>query len=161
MNPTTYRSYKNLPSVAGLCTMQDAMNPGITVEECVRRLKHLHYALKRLHEIFASRITSEPIMELKNGFSLHAYICAEHVAAIRKRIKEMREPPLGLDAVPDEHLKIFFDEILGAPTTGELVLGIYHKAIPDVIIASERYLRETNHLADYPSCRSFVSRCLS
>ena len=121
MNPTTYRSYKNLPSVAGLCTMQDAMNPGLTVEECVRRLKHLHYALKRLHEIFTSRITSEPIMELKNGFSLHAYICAEHVAAIRKRIKEMREPPLGLDAVPDEHLKIFFDELLGAPIANSQV----------------------------------------
>jgi hypothetical protein len=29
----------------------------------------------------------------------------------------MCEPPLGLEAVPDRALAIFFDEILSAPTT--------------------------------------------
>ena len=99
------------------------MKPGLSVEECVRRLKRYHYAFKRLHQIFTARITAEPIYELKMGFSLHAHLCAEHVAALRKRVGEMREPPLGLEAVPDPNLEIFFDEILGAPTTEELVLG--------------------------------------
>src|SRR6266478_3022657 len=124
-----YKSYKNLPSLAGVCSMADAMKPGLSVEACVGRLKRYHYAFKRLHQIFIARITAEPIYELKMGFSLHAHLCAEHVSALRKRVGEMREPPLGLEAVPDANLEIFFDEILGAPTTEELVLGIYGMAL--------------------------------
>src|SRR3954447_20508777 len=94
------------PSLAGICSLRDAMKPGLSVEECVRRLKRYHYALKRLGQIFTARITAEPFYELKMGFSLHAHLCAEHVSALRKRVGEMREPPLGLDAVPHPALEI-------------------------------------------------------
>jgi hypothetical protein len=87
------------------------------------------------------------------GFSLHAHYCAEHVAAFRKRVGEMREPPLGLDVVPDANLEIFFDEILAAPTTEELLLGIYEKALPALKTALERHKGDTNPLADAPSVR--------
>src|SRR5215468_1426822 len=141
------------PSLAGICTLQDAMKTGLSVEECVRRHKRYHYAFKRLHQIFTARITGEPLYELKMAFSLHAHLCAEHTAAIRKRVGEMREPPLGLEVVPDSNLEIFFDEILAAPTTEELVLGIYEIALPALKIALEHHLRDTNHLADQPSVR--------
>jgi len=153
MDAATYQSYRGLPVVAGVCSLEDAMRTGLSVEECVRRHKRYHYALKRLHQIFTARITAEPIYELKMGFSLHAHICAEHVAAVRKRVGEMREPPLGLDAVPDENLEIFFDEILGAPTTEELVLGLYEKAVPALQAALQRHLDDTNPLVDHPSVR--------
>ena len=129
------------------------MQPGLSIETCVARLKRYHYSFKRLHEIFLARLTAEPIYELKMAFSLHAHWCAEHVAALRKRVGEMREPPLGLDVVPDENLQIFFDEILAAPTTEELVLGIYEKALPALQHALENHRRETNLLADAPSVR--------
>src|ERR1700747_2797254 len=119
-----------VPSLAGVCTMQDAMKPGLSVEECVRRHKRHHYAFKRLHQIFTARITAEPLYELKMAFSLHAHLCAEHVSALRKRVGEMREPPLGLEAVPDANLEAFFDEILAAPETEALVVGLYEKALP-------------------------------
>src|SRR5262249_37269676 len=77
----TYTSYKGLPQLAGLCTVEEAAKPGLSVEECVRRLKRFHYAFKRLHQILTARITAEPIYELKTGFSHHAYLCAEHVTA--------------------------------------------------------------------------------
>src|SRR6266699_3607948 len=147
------RSYRNLPSLAGLCSLAEAMTPGLPVEPCVTRLKRYHYAFKRLHQIFTARITAEPIYELKMAFSLHAYLCAEHVTALRKRVGEMREPPLGLESVPDANLEIFFDEILGAPTTEELVLGLYEKALPAVRAALERHIADTNLLADHPSVR--------
>jgi hypothetical protein len=153
MDASSYQSYRGLPSMAGVCSLQEAMNTGLSVEECVRRHKRYHYAFRRLHQIFTARLTAEPIYELKMGFSLHAHLCAEHVAAIRKRIGEMREPPLGLDAVPDANLEIFFDEILGAPTTEELVLGLYEKAIPALQAALERHLADTNLLVDHPSVR--------
>ena len=133
--------------------MDEAAKPGLSVEECVRRLKRYHYAFKRLHQIFTARITAEPVYELKMGFSLHAHLCAEHVTALRKRVGEMREPPLGLEAVPDPNLSVFFDEILGAPTIEELLLGLYEKAIPALRAALERHLRDTNPLADQPTVR--------
>jgi len=133
--------------------MGEAMNPGLSVEECVRRLKRFHYAFKRLHEIFTARITSEPIYELKMGFSLHAHLCAEHTDALRKRIGEMREPPLGLEVVPNANLKVFFDEILAAPSTEELLLGLYEKAVPALTAALEQHQRHTNKLVDQPSIR--------
>src|SRR5438552_3485100 len=108
--------------------MQEAIRPGLGVDECVARLKHYHYAFKRLHQIFTARITAEPIYELKTAFSLHAWLCAEHVKALRDRIAEMREPPLGLDVVPDEHLEILFDEILGAPASATSASSIHSTA---------------------------------
>src|SRR3954447_18153179 len=105
MNAEGYRSYRDLPPLAGVCSMADAMKPGLSVEECVRRLKRYHYALKRLHEVFVARITAEPVYELKTAFSLHGYLCSEHVTALRERVAEMREPPLGLELVPDTNLQ--------------------------------------------------------
>src|SRR5439155_21644566 len=149
----TYKSYRNLPVLAGVCPMTEAMKPGLSVEECVRRLKRYHYAFKRLQQIFTARITAQPIYELKMAFSLHAHLCAEHVAALRKRVGEMREPPLGLEVVPDPNLELFFDEILSAPTTPELVAGLYEKALPALKAALQKHVRDTNPLADQPSIR--------
>ena len=148
-----HQSYQNLPPLAGICGFQEAAKPGLSVEKCVERLKRYHYAFRRLHEIFSAHITSEPIYELKMGFSHHAYLCAEHTAALRVRVGEMREPPLGLDRIPDQHLAVFFDEIIAAPSTEERLLGIYEKAIPALTQAIKLHLEDTNPLADHPSLR--------
>src|SRR6266481_2025741 len=142
----TYKSYRHLPTLAGICSMEQAKKPGLSVEECVRRLKRYHYAFKRLHQIFIARITAEPIYELKMGFSLHSHLCAEHTAALRQRVGEMREPPLGLEVVPDPNLELFFDEILCAPSTPQLLLGLYEKAVPAMQQALQRHLADTNQL---------------
>lgn len=150
---STYQPLHGLPALAGLAIFDEAQRPGLSVEDCVRRLKRYHYAFKRLHEIFLARLTAEPIYELKMAFSLHAHYCAEHTAALRQRVGEMREPPLGLDLVPDPALEIFFDEIQAAPTTEELLLGIYAQTLPVLKAALERHRADTNPLADAPSVR--------
>src|SRR5438270_3441905 len=150
---TRYPSYRGLPALAGLASMAEAAKPGLSIEACVARLKRYHYAFQRLHEIFTARITAEPIYELKTGFAHHAYLCAEHVMALRTRIGEMREPPLGLEEVPHPALAIFFDEVLAAPTTGELLAGIYEKTLPALDAALGTYMTYTNPLSDAPSLR--------
>src|SRR5215813_12904573 len=105
-----YRSYRGLPTLAGLASIEEAVQPGFSVAACVARLKRYHYAFVRLHEILTARITAEPIYELKTGFAHQSYLCAEHVQALRNRVAEMREPPLGLEEVPDASLQICFDE---------------------------------------------------
>src|SRR5665213_2207857 len=121
MKPEEYRSYRDLPPVAGITGLGEALRLGLSIGDCVARLKRHHWAFRRLHEIFIKRITAEPINELKMGFSLHAYYCSEHAAAWRQRVGEMRELPLGLDVVPDAALDVFFDEILAAPDTAALL----------------------------------------
>src|SRR6266704_1991706 len=145
-----YQSYRGLPTLAGLATLAEAARPGLSVEACVTRLKRYHYAFRRLHEVLTARITAEPIYELKTGFSHHSYLCAEHVLALRTRVGEMREPPLGLEEVPDPALEIFFDEILAVPTTAELLEGVYEKALPALDAAMKKHLAETNPLTDAP-----------
>src|SRR5947209_666651 len=148
-----YQTYRGLPSLAGLATLAEAARPGLSVEACVARLKRYHYALQRLHEILTARITAEPIYELKTGFAHHAYLCSEHVLALRTRVGEMREPSLGLEVVPDPALEVFFDEVLAAPATAELLVGVYEKALPALDAALKRHLADTNPLADAPSVR--------
>ena len=148
-----YESYRGLPPLAGLATIAEAARPGLGIEQCVTRLKRLHYVFVRLHEILTARITAEPIYELKSAFSHQAYLCAEHASALRTRVGEMREPPLGLDEVPHEGLAIFFDEILAAPTTAELLVGVYDHAFAAVWGAMDSYMEETNPLCDAPSIR--------
>lgn len=142
-----------LPPLVGLCSMERALQPGLAVEESVRRLKRLHYAFQRLHRILVAHIADEPCYELKMAFSLHAHYCAEHTSALRRRVGEMREPPLGLDVVPDPHLALFFDEILATPSTAERMLGLYEQAFPALDRAFERHAADTHPLADAPSIR--------
>lgn len=148
-----YASYKGLPQLAGLCTVEEAAKPGLAVEECVRRLKRFHYAFKRLHQILTARITAEPVYELKTGFAHHAYLCAEHVTALRTRIAEMREPPLGLEDMPHPALEAFFDEVQCAPTTMDFLWALYEVGIPRLLWAIQEYAEQTNPLTDAPSRR--------
>src|SRR5262249_6836 len=50
-------------------------------------------------------------------------------------------------------LEIFFDEILAAPSTAELLVGVYEKVLPILDAALERHIADTNPLADAPSVR--------
>jgi hypothetical protein len=148
-----YATLRGLPFAAGLCSLAEAASPGLSVEDNVSRLKRYHYSLKRLHSILVGRLVAEPIYELKMMFSLHAYYCAEHVTTLRKRVGEMREPPLGLDAVPDAALEGFFDEIRAAPTAELLVVGLYEVALPALEEAIRRHRQSTNIVADHETTR--------
>lgn len=150
-----YHTYRGLPPLVGLASFLHAVQPGIAVEDSVTRLKRQHYALRRLHHVFIARLTSEPIYELKMAFSYHAYLCAEHVSALRQRVGEMREPPLGLERVPHPALEVLFDEILAAPGTAELLLGLYEIALPAVARGIKRHVAETHPLADQPTVRLY------
>ena len=80
--------------------------------------------------------------------------------ALRTRIGEMREPPLGLEVVPHPGLETLFDEILAAPTTEEHLVGLYEKALPALDDALRRHIDETNPLADAPSVRVCRFACV-
>jgi len=152
-NLRKYRAFQNLPPLAGLASFEEAARPGLSVDESVHRLKRHHYLLKRLHGLFLARLTAEPLYELKMVFSHHSYLCAEQVTAMRSRVGEMRDPPLGMDKVPDPALKLAMDEILAAPRIEELLLGVYEIALPALERGMRRHREQTHVLADQPSRR--------
>jgi hypothetical protein len=149
----SYRGYAGLPPLVGLHTMREAATTGLSVEQSVARLKRLHWSLKNLHNIFVSHITSMPIYELKMAFSLHAFYCSEHVGEFADRVREMRQPPYGLEVSPHASLDLFFEEILAAPTLDALLLGLYGRAIPALVRGLENLIADTNKLFDHPSYR--------
>jgi hypothetical protein len=161
MQTLTGEQLQRFPALAGLCSLQQAAaqataagaESGWSVQLSVERLKRLHYVLKRLCETFTARIPAEPIYELKTLFSHHAYLCAEQVSLIRRRVSEMREPPLGLERVPHAGLQQLLDEILASPTTHELLWGLYAVALPAVLDACRRLRSDAHPLADAPTVR--------
>lgn len=142
-----------IPPLAGLCSFEAASAHGMSVDECVAWLKRLHYLFRQLHEIFTARITSEPLYELKTAFSHHGWLCAEQATALRTRVGEMREPPLGLEAVPHPGLKLAVDEVRSAPDATALCVGLYDLLLPSLRESLEEYRQATNPLADAPSVR--------
>lgn len=142
-----------LPQAAGVCTLDEATADGLSVNECVDRLKRYHYSFHRLWNILLSKLTAEPVYELKMTFSYHAYLCSENVSLTRDRVAEMRHPPLGLDKIPHPELETLYEEINSAPKTHQLVYGIYQIILPDFISSLKRHLTDTHPLADAPSNR--------
>ncbi len=61
MKTEEYRSYRDLPPVAGIASVAQALRIGFSIEDCVARLKRHHWAFRRLHEILVKRITAEAI----------------------------------------------------------------------------------------------------
>ena len=149
----SYQGYRGLPALVGLHTMGEAATTGLSVGESVARLKRIHWSLKSLHSIFVAHITSTPIYELKMAFSLHAFYCAEHTGEFAGRVKEMRQPPYGLEVSPHAALDLFFDEVLAAPAIAALLLGLYERAVPALIRGLENMIADTNRLFDHPSYR--------
>ncbi|GIX00825.1 MAG: hypothetical protein KatS3mg111_4157 [Pirellulaceae bacterium] len=148
-----YETLHGLPPLAGLCSMERAIQAGWSVEHSVTRLLRLHYVLKRLMEILVERITSEPIYELKMAYSYHAYLLSEQIQLIRARVAEMREPPLGLDKVPHPVLEQLMDQVRDCPAAIHLFAGGYDVVLRQAIEACRRIAAQAHPLADAPTVR--------
>ena len=150
--PTAVHSL-GIPPLAGLCTYDEAARSGLSLDETVTFLRRYNYVLRRLHEVAAAHLPATPQWEVKCALGLHLWIDAEHCAALRGRIAEMREPPLRLDAVPDAHLQAVLEELLRAKNTLELVAGVYGAIRPALRAAIIKQLGQCNPLFDHPTVR--------
>src|SRR6476620_914834 len=96
----------NIPPLAGVCTYQESFKLGYTIDRSVALLRRYNYLASQLSQIHAAHLPSVPEWEAKCGMSLHMWLETEHATMIRKRVAEMREPPLHLNKVPDERLRM-------------------------------------------------------
>ncbi|MBW7475390.1 hypothetical protein K0T92_11575 [Paenibacillus oenotherae] len=142
-----------IPPLAGICSYETADKPGYQVDFTVQLLKRYNYVKAHLVDIAAAHLPATPEWEVKCALSHHMWLDAEHSLALRKRVSEMREPPLGLDRVPDEQLKVWLDEAIRANDTTELLTGIYAVIRPALLQSMKLYAQEANPLADHPTWR--------
>ncbi|WP_054028767.1 hypothetical protein [Bacillus sp. FJAT-28004] len=146
-----------IPPLAGICNYEDACKPGYSVDFNVNLLKRYYFVKSRMNKIYAAHLARTPEWEVKCAFSLHLYLEAEHAASLRKRVSEMREPPLNMDKVTDPALEQLMDELIRAADTRELLSGIHAVIKPEMIRSLEKHLAETNPLIDYPTCRILLA----
>src|SRR5690606_30919623 len=144
---------KGIPPLAGICNYEKALNTGFSVDESVDLLKRYNYVKKFLNQIFAAHLARTPEWEVKCAFSYHMWLDAEHCATIRKRVSEMREPPLHLDKVADPKLKSLLDEAIRSEDTLELLVAIYQVIKPEIIRSIKKQLDKANPIAEQPTCR--------
>jgi hypothetical protein len=141
------------PPYAGLVDLAGATRGGLAVSAATSILHRLAYAKQRLAITAAAFLPSTPEWEVKCALALHAWIDADHAAALYARIAELREPPPSAADIPDEALEAALDEPLAAATTGARLAAIYWAVRPAVRDALARYLSMTNELCDQPSAR--------
>lgn len=139
--------------LAGVASYEEAIRPGYGVEQNTGLLRRYNYVETRLNQIAAAHLTHTPEWEVKCALSLHLWLDAEHSAALRTRVAEMREPPLHLDKVPDPRLQTLLEEVIRADNTVELLVGIYRVVKPELARSLRKHLAETNPLVDHPTCR--------
>ena len=103
-----------IPPLAGICSYAAAASRDCRSSKPSSALKRCNYVLRRLHDVGVAHLAATPEWEVKCGLGLHVWLDAEHASALQARIGEMREPPLGLDTVPDERLEAAFEELIRA-----------------------------------------------
>lgn len=142
-----------IPPLAGLATYEEAAVPGWSVDDNVDRMRRFNFVEGRLYQMSAAFMNPTPEWEVKCAFSLHLYLDGEHSQALRKRVAELRRPPLFLDTSPDAALEAFLDEALRAETTVEKLVGIFGVIRPALLEAYRAHYAGCNPVFDHPTRR--------
>jgi hypothetical protein len=141
----------SIPPLAGIATYARAAQPGLGVEEDVRRFLRYAWITKRAMEVGLYWLASTPEWEVKEALALHLSRDAEHVAALRKRVGEMRSPAPRMDVSPDAALDRIFDELLTAQDTVEKLVALYGVLKPALLGAYHAHLEHCNPVLDWPT----------
>jgi hypothetical protein len=142
-----------IPPLAGLATYEEAARVGYSVDENVRRLLRYAWIEKQIMEVGLYWLAPTPEWEVKEALGLHLSLAAEHVAWLRRRISEMRNPVPRLDVTPDDALDRFFEELLTATDTVEKITGLYGVLKPALSAAYQRHYQISNPAIDFPTRR--------
>jgi hypothetical protein len=146
---------------AGMITMSDpdyryaglgeVKKAGLSVQSAAARLHHLSFVEKRLSFFCAAHLVGTPIRDLKLLLGRAQFLAAGRCSALRRRLQELRVPKVRVDNRPSEALELAMDEALHCENSKEAA-GIAHALHAELVTTYVRYLDQTNHLADSPSC---------
>ena len=133
--------------------LQRPKEPGLSVEECARRIHRMAYVEERLMFLQAAHIVTTPQRDLKGLLSRLQYEDGLHSDHLKKRLLELRVPRSKGLGVPDERLELVLDEAMQSRGSVELLAALVKVIKPALLDAYRSYVRQTNGLADYESVR--------
>lgn len=133
--------------------LQRAKEPGLSVEECARRIHRLAYVEERLMFLQAAHIVTTPQRDLKGLLSRLQYEDGLHSDFLKNRLTELRVSKSKGQGVPDGRLKVVLDEAMHSDGSVELLAALAKVFKPALLEAYRDYVRQTNGLADYESVR--------
>ncbi len=133
--------------------LQRAQEPGLSVEECARRIHRLAYVEERLMFLQAAHIVTTPQRDLKGLLSRLQYEDGLHSDILKNRLTELRVSKSKGQGVPDEGLKVVLDEAMHSDGSVELLAALAKVFKPALLEGYRDYVRQTNDLADYESVR--------
>ncbi len=142
-----------IPELGGICRYDEVGIPGFGVEENVALLKRYNWIETRLTDLFLTQLTATPEWEVKDAFSLHVWLDAEHANWLQQRVAEMRHPPHHFNVPPDPALEAWLQEALRSQGTVELLVAIYRIIKPSLLDAYRAHYQQTNPLVDHPTRR--------
>lgn len=142
-----------LPTLAGLCTYDEAAQIGYSVDDTVRLMVRYAWIEKRAMDTGLYWLNPTPEWEIKEALSLHLYLDTEHAKMLRSRVSEMRNPPPRMDVCPDAALDRFFDELWAASDTLEKMVGLYGVLKPALLAAYRMHYAHAHPLVDHPTRR--------
>jgi hypothetical protein len=150
---TTQAPKSVVPSFAGL---GEVFRQGLNVHDAVARLLRLAYVEKRLMFLCASHMVTEPQRDRKLLLGRLQFLAGERSNRLQERLRQLRTPKVRIEGVPDTSLEILMDEALHVRTGDELWLVLCGLHL-ELRIAYEKYLKDTNPLADSPTCDLLAS----
>ncbi len=130
-----------------------AKEPGLSVEQCARQIQRIAYVEERLMFLQAVHIVTTPQRDLKALLSRLQYEDGLHSDRLKTRLTELRISHGRSHRVPDERLKLLFDEAMFSAGSVELLAALAKVFKPALLEAYRDYLAQTNGLADYESVR--------
>lgn len=133
--------------------LQRAKEPGLSVEECARRIHRLAYVEERLMFLQAAHIVTTPQRDLKGLLSRFQYEDGLHSDILKNRLTELRVSISRGQGVPDEGLKVVLDEAMHSEGSVELLAALANVFKPALLEGYRDYVGQTNGLADYESVR--------
>ena len=133
--------------------LPNATHQGFSVDQCAARLHRFAYVAERLMFLQAAHIISTPERDVKVLLARLQYEASQHASQFKARLPELRVSKTKAYQAPDASLQIVFDEAMYAANTIELLAGLTKVFKPALLDAYQRYVNETNGLADYPTVR--------
>ena len=124
------------------------------VEQASALLRRLYRTIRETLRAMAGRLISTEAWEAKKLLARHLWLDAEHADALRTRVLELRFPRVDADLDVDQALLAVLAKLPGTNGDAEFLAGVYRVIKPTVREAIERYLAQSDPLADAPSHRA-------
>ena len=119
-----------------------AKEPGLSVETCAHQLHRLAYVEERLMFLQAVHIVTTPQRDLKALLSRLQHEDGLHSDQLKTRLTELRVSKNKIYKVPDERLKVVFDEAMYSASSVELLAALLKVFKPALLTAYHNYVNK-------------------